>query len=119
MEATMSTKNERTKVQRPKHEHPVKRAHAADVTVTAEPVRAAYAAAAPDPEPMSETPLLLPDGRDARLLGFHELWAAVSPLVPGLDQAVGKDGVLAAYERRLWAGLAAKMTPAERSLLGR
>lgn len=73
----------------------------------------------PVAEPMSDAPLLLPDGRDARLLGLIDLWAAVSPIVPGLDQGDGKAALLAAYERHVWDGVVAKLTPAERVLVER
>jgi hypothetical protein len=63
--------------------------------------------------------LLLPDGRDARGLGLHELWDALEPIVPGVSEGDGKAALLAAYERHVWGGLVGKMTPAERSVVGR
>lgn len=83
-----------------------------------QPVQQAYGEVAAAP-PMSDAPLLLPDGRDARVLGLIELWSAVSPIVPRLNQGDGKDALLAAYEAHVWAGLVAKLDPAERLLVER
>lgn len=89
------------------------------------PVQHGYGMAAPEvaeepvAEPMSEAPLLLPDGRDARLLGLLDVWAAVSPIVPGLSQGDGKAALLAAYERHVLNGAVAKLTPAERAAVAR
>lgn len=62
--------------------------------------------------------LLLADGRDAQALDLMELWKAISPIVPGITQDIGKAALLAAYEHYVWAGLIEKLGLTERALLG-